>query len=556
MLVQMNYKLVPIIFFILQHVDGSARIDPLVDTKVGLIRGLRAANGEYSMFMGIPYATVNSENPFGPSIPHPGFNDTFEAFDDSAICPQIEEFHKTITGNLDCLHLNIYVPNSATSKNRLPVLVWIYGGGFSIGFSGRYLYGPRYLIRHDIILVTINYRLGPYGFMCLDMPEVPGNQGLKDQQLALKWIKNNIESFGGDVNEITIFGESAGSASVDFHLHYSNEKLFDKIILQSGSIIGPWVITEPDRAAPLKLAAYLGFATEDTAEALSFLSSVDTNLIIAATSDLSLSFGACVEQEYENVDRFITENPININVPRAKNTPILIGYNNDEWLANNVNKEPEYFDGLNIFRDNLANYFSFDNEELQEMEQIVRHFYNGDEPLDVNAKRNFINFESDFYFNHPTERTISRYLDSGATNVFYYVFSYVGGRNFVKDRHNITVGGAAHADEIGYLFDISYMTEESTLEDQLIIDRMTTLWTNFVKYGNPTVETSDIIPVIWPPVTENKRHYLDIDTDMKVKQRPFSNRMAFWDLFYKLNYKYVNGYRENLIRQPMCENCS
>lgn len=162
---------------------------------------------------------------FQPSTPYQAFGEVFEAYDDSAICPQLEEFNKTIVGSLDCLHLNVYVPNTASSKNNLPVLVWIYGGRFNRGFSGRYLYGPSNLVRHDIILVTLNYRLGPYGFMCLDNPEVLGNQGLKDQQIAIKWVNDNIDAFGGDANKITLFGESAGAASVGMHLH-QEEGLF------------------------------------------------------------------------------------------------------------------------------------------------------------------------------------------------------------------------------------------------------------------------------------------------------------------------------------------
>lgn len=105
-------------------------------------------------------------------------------------------------------------------------MIHIHGGGFSIGFAGRFAYGPSFLVKHDVILVTLNYRLGPYGFMCLHTPEVPGNQGLKDQLIALRWIRDNIESFGGDANVITVLGGSAGARSIDLHLLSRHEKLF------------------------------------------------------------------------------------------------------------------------------------------------------------------------------------------------------------------------------------------------------------------------------------------------------------------------------------------
>ncbi|XP_004930124.1 bile salt-activated lipase [Bombyx mori] len=532
-----------LLFLGANNCEGLSRIDPLVDTNVGLIRGIRAVDGEYSMFMGIPYGIVDVNNPFGPATSHPGFDNVFEAFDDSAICPQIEEFNNTIVGTLDCLHLNIYVPNSATSRNRLPVLVWIHGGGFSVGFSGRYLYGPKYLVRHDIILVTLNYRLGPYGFMCLNTPEISGNQGLKDQYMALKWIKNNINAFGGDANSITIFGESAGGASVDLHVHFDEERLFDKVIMQSGTSRGPWVIQEPDLSAPKKIANYLGYTTDDINDAVSFLSTVDTKLIIASASELNLSFRPCVEQDTSK--RLISDYPINV-APKMKNIPVLIGYNDHEWLAQYLNKDTSFYKGLNNkFYEYLQSFFNFDDEQLSEMEKIVRQFYTGDEAIDEESMWHVVDFDSDIMFNYPTEISIKEYIDNGAETVFFYIFSYVGEKNFVKDRLNITVGGAVHADEIGYLFDLSYDTQIPSAEDQLMIDRITTLWANFVKYGNPTPDTSDLLPVQWTPVTKTTRPYLNINTDLDIQKRPFHKRIAFWDMFYKLNYEFQKGLRND-----------
>nr|QEE13685.1 carboxylesterase 5 [Mythimna separata] len=531
---------ISVLFCLIHNGSALSRVDPLVDSKVGLIRGLRAPDGDYSMFMGIPYATVDKTNPFGPSTPYPSFDQVFEAYDDSAICPQVEEFNNSIVGTLDCLHLNIYVPNTANSRNRLPVLVWIYGGGFSIGFSNRYLYGPRYLVKQDIILVTLNYRLGPYGFMCLDTPNVPGNQGLKDQQLALKWIKENIEEFGGDSDKITIFGESAGGASVDLQLLYGQEKLFDKVITQSGNALGPWAVQEPDTSAPLKLAEYLGFATTDIEEALTFLATADTNIVIASTTELGLQFLPCIEKDFNQVEKFIYDHPLNIQ-PKLRNVAIIVGYNSHESLATYETMPAEGFSTLNnLFYDNLANNFNFD-EDLIEMEEIVRHFYIGDEKISKEVKQGLIEFSSDFAFNYPAQRTIQKYLDNGARNIYQYVFDYDGDRNFVKARLNFTAPGATHADEIGYLFDISYI-DDTKPEDQLTIDRFTTLWANFVKFGNPTPQTSELLPIQWPAATKGAQNCLHIDSELTVEKRNYKSRMAFWDLFYKINQKYQKLY--------------
>lgn len=129
-----------------------------------------------------------------------------------------------------------------------PVLVFFHGGAFLLGSSAIYLYGPSLLLMEDIVLVTINYRLGVLGYLKLNDTslDVPGNAGLKDQVLALKWIQKNIEKFGGDPNKVTISGESAGSASVNYHLLSPASKgLFHGAIMQSGSVLNPWPRLNP-----------------------------------------------------------------------------------------------------------------------------------------------------------------------------------------------------------------------------------------------------------------------------------------------------------------------
>lgn len=504
-----------------------------------------------------------------PSTPHSGFDETFEAYDDSSICPQIQELDNSIAGSLDCLRLNVYVPNTANSQNLLPVMVWIHGGSFRFGSGTREIYGPRFLVKQDVILVTLNYRLGPYGFMCLDTADISGNQGFKDQRLALRWIKDNIGSFGGDNNKITIFGESAGGASVDFHLIYGQENLFDKVIIQSGNAISPWGVSEPDTSAPLKLAENLGFPTSDIDEALEFLAGTEFRLVLASAIELNLSFNPCVEKDLDSVERFIYDYPINIENLNLGRMPILIGHTSDEMLDLLERTTPEEYAVLNVFYDMLRNSFNFEAEDLIKMETYIRHFYIGDETFSAEVKKELTMFASDFNFNYPTVRTINKYVDSGATNIYYYVFSYDGGRPFFKIRNNITSPGAMHADDIGYLFDVSFLDQKPSDEDQLIIDRITTLWTDFAKYGyvcfiyflyfvlykviyltiffmyrQPVPQVTELLPVQWPAVTKQTQYYLNIDLELEVKTRVFKERMTMWNLFYKINKQFQIGYRD------------
>ncbi|XP_013163355.1 PREDICTED: esterase FE4-like [Papilio xuthus] len=419
---------------------ASPRLDPLVQTKKGLIRGVQATDGDYAMFMGIPYAKVNESNPFGTSLPYPDFQDTYLANDDTSICIQNQQRTTNVVGSLDCLRLNVYVPNSATTRNKLPVLLWIHGGRFQHTSGGRHQYGPKYLVKKDIILVTINYRVGIYGFMCLDTPDVPGNQGLKDQLRAIRWIKENIESFGGDSNKITIFGSSAGGVSVDYHLLSKQEKLFDKAITQSGTSLSPWAFSDSDRNLPVRVASQLGVEINDSDEAVEYLSNLDPEIVVAATIELSETFRPCIEKEFDGIESFITEYPINSPMPKVKDTPILIGYNNLEKLFEYANKPADEYDEK-VFEDNLALDF---NDVDKELVKIVRNFYIGDKDVSIDVKYELAEFDSDFVFIHPIHRSLP-YLKNGA-KVYHYVFKYAGGRNYAKLREKITGPGAIHSD--------------------------------------------------------------------------------------------------------------
>ncbi|KAJ8707440.1 hypothetical protein PYW08_010692 [Mythimna loreyi] len=531
-----------LIIAVCASVQGLSRIDPLVSTKRGLIRGLQSEDG-YAQFLGVPYAVVDENNPFGPSKPHPGFDDIFEAYESNE-CPQIK--NDVASGTLDCLTMNIYVPSHADSQHRLPVMVWIHGVGFTKGSADSDGLSPKFLLKHDVIVVAINYRLGAYGFMCLDIPEVPGNQGLKDQVLALRWINDNIEAFGGNSKEITVFGESAGGISVNLHLFSSYEKLFQRAIIQSGPVLTQiWKRGSDYTNAPIKLANALDFNTSDIHEALDYLSSIDAHTIIKVGNDIdnTLAFLGnnivtvpCLEKEFENVDNFITDHPKNIISSKAKTTPIIIGHNDNESAFNFEFLGDEYYKTIN-FRYFLDLGFDF-KDDLDEAVDAVRHFYIGDEDITENVKEVIYDFASDFTYGYATKRTIDLLLANGASTVYQYIFSYSGGRNLMKVWRNMNTTGATHADDLGYLFDYKIFEGKTSPEDQLVIDRMTTIWTNFAKFGNPTPEKTELLPIKWDPITETTRPYLDINADLILGSRPSHDRMAFWDLFYKFYGKY------------------
>nr|UXP71986.1 esterase [Manduca sexta] len=458
---------------------------PLLKTRLGLIQGLEADDGDYYMFLGIPYAKINESNLFGESLPHPPFDTIFEANDDSIMCPQREEFNQTIQGTINCLTLNIYVPKTANSTNKLPVLLYVYGGNYIVGFNGRYMYGPKYLVRHDIIIVVFNYRLGPYGFLCLDIPEVPGNQGYKDQKNALRWVYNYIEEFGGDRNKITLDGHSFGAISVDLLLHSmnENEKLFDKVILQSEGSLSPYAkLQRLHEKSVLKMARHLGTNTNDVRQAITFLSSVNSSLVIEASLKVSIVYSDCIEKTFNNAFKSMSNSDWNIKVPGAKNVSFMIGNTENELIHVYGLDIPEISRDLDqILRS--SKYSPLTAIDTYEIAKIIHGLSKMNGMYNRKIRNKLSQYVGKMTYLRISKLNMLKYLRGGARNVFNYMFSYEGQRNFLTNKLNLTLNeGATHADEISYLFDLFYMVEPSQ-GDRLIIDRMTTLWANFVKYG-------------------------------------------------------------------------
>ncbi|MEQ2273495.1 hypothetical protein XENORESO_004827, partial [Xenotaenia resolanae] len=237
----------------------------LVNTHNGIVQGMRfpVPDGSYvTAFLGIPFAEPPvGKRRFRPPEPKQRWTGIFEANAYPNACYQYvdtsfpgfqgsEMWNPNREMSEDCLYLNIWVPASPRPHN-LSVMVWIYGGGFYSGSSSLDVYDGRYLAHTEtVIVVSMNYRIGAFGFLALHgSSEAPGNVGLLDQRLALQWVQENIHSFGGNAKQVTIFGESAGGASVGFHLLSPDSRpFFTRAILQSGVPNCPWASVSPAEA--------------------------------------------------------------------------------------------------------------------------------------------------------------------------------------------------------------------------------------------------------------------------------------------------------------------
>lgn len=251
---------------------------PLVTTAAGSVAGTYVnehGDSPVAAFLGIPFAEppVNDKR-FQKPKPLDHWDGILDATKKPSPCMQHSERNfswiPTSTPSEDCLYLNVWTPVKCccNGPNKLPVLVWIYGGGFAAGSTDMEVYdGSTVAAQEKVIVVSMNYRVGIFGFLKSGAGEAPGNVGLLDQILALKWIKRNIEYFGGDPQSITLMGESAGAVSVSLHMiSPMSRNLFHRAILQSASAYQPQMVDNA-KVAFMKADNYakvLGCITENS----------------------------------------------------------------------------------------------------------------------------------------------------------------------------------------------------------------------------------------------------------------------------------------------------
>ncbi|XP_039358081.1 acetylcholinesterase-like [Mauremys reevesii] len=239
--------------------SGSDDDGTVVLTTSGPVRGKRlpAGSGTVTAFLGIPYAKppVGALR-FQKPLPHQPWSHVLEATSFGNAChqppltdyPDADIFFLNTPQSEDCLFLNVWMPHPRPPVPA-PILVWIHGGGFYMGATSVELHSGRFLAAtENVIVASMNYRLGALGFLSLP-PAAPGNAGLWDQRLALRWLRNNAATFGGDPARLMLFGQSAGAAAVGLHLLSPRSRsLFTRAAIQSGAPTAPWAWISPTTA--------------------------------------------------------------------------------------------------------------------------------------------------------------------------------------------------------------------------------------------------------------------------------------------------------------------
>lgn len=495
----------------------SARWSPDLKVRIesGRILGryMTSENGKtIRAFMGIPYAEppvgdLRFRAPVRPAI----WNGIRLTQQQPPICLHKDPFirSKGTNGQEDCLYLNVYAPKFDMEKDKkLAVMVFIHGGGWEAGYGGYSNVPPEYFLDHDIILVTGNYRLGVLGFLSLENQEISGNFGLKDQVMMLAWVRMNIDKFGGDSNRITIFGNSAGGASVNYHsIAPMSKGLFQQGILQSGSLMNFW--SDPARPGLAKMRAIrvtslVGCKISGTnfKEIGKCLREVDGNKLAEVIdeffewdTDPVIPFPPVVEDFHQEDEAFISSLHYS---KHAFDIPWMVGFTSEEGLIKsasffNKNNKKLTDDLINNWENILPITFYYDHlpdSDQKEITSKISEYYMNNEPLDYSKRQNFTNMYSDAFFIGILDNLEFRLKDNIRDNTFVYLFSHKGAASFseVLNGESDKFYGTCHVDELLYLFPLQktnpiLYSSIPTEEDRKLSKLMVELWVNFAKTG-------------------------------------------------------------------------
>ena len=502
---------------VLHHVIA---VGPSVNSKLGVLHGKAAEytfNGhEYSTeeFLGIPYAKA----PVGPlrfkkPQPYGQFSEPFDATRFGSACPQNNMMGIGVdSDNEDCLSLNVYVPKGNPDDGTgLAVMIFVHGGGFMVGSSSM-VPGEILSAYGNIILVTINYRLGIFGFANTGDEHAEGNMALWDQRLAIQWVNENIAAFGGDTSRITIFGESAGSVSVLMQgMFPDNKGLFQNIIAQSGVPTMP-IGVSPNNIPSLEYVAnFLQCSTDETNSMFKCLQNVDTKTLMVKLAELGTDLDAMLKVQFApTIDNaFIKRAPIET-VMMSKTEPteeitslrsfrLINGINTAEgamWLPHVIGHVDDpntavisHEDMRNVHIGNMLLTLTMGQPVPELLHSLVTYEYT-DWSNPENARLQYVKLMGDLFFNVPGAEF--SHLHANGSNTSSWLYSFGARLDKPVLPTPTWIDGANHADELlavfGYVVPeegpLAKMKGYSPPEWELnMAKRVMTYWSNFAKHG-------------------------------------------------------------------------
>lgn len=412
-----------------------------------------------------------------------------------------------VSGSEDCLYLNVHSPSLDGS---LPVIVFDYNDNFRTGFNGSDTYSPDFFMEEGVIIVTINHRLGLFGYLTTQDEVIPSNVGLKDFMLGLQWIQHNIEKFGGDPERVTLVGNRGGAILANMLLYSERAKgLFGAVALQSGSSFEAILLPESPRKHAFMLGKAFDIDTEDSKVLLEELQKKEAYELLvneyhafdgesAINTQMDIyPFSPIIEPEGENA--VLTAKPENAKI--INDVPILVGFNSREGLdlIRHFLFQPKLVSEIQdfLFHFPIRADFKFDKNSTiynQAIEEI-RNFYLEDGYLHARNMLEYATYVGDIIQMYALDYSVEKLSNQLKSQIFYYMFDYRGSLNensvHLAKHCSRTLGnwGATITDELCYFYlcsrirknyeDLFKLASEQT--EQKLIKKMVRMWANFAK---------------------------------------------------------------------------
>ncbi len=405
----------------------------------------------------------------------------------------------------DCLYLNVWTTRGGEESAKLPVMVWIHGGGLNRSWGHKEFYDGTAFAKNGVVLVSINYRLGALGFLAhpalsAESPRgVSGNYGILDQIAALEWTQRNIAAFGGDPGNVTIFGESAGGTSVVALCSSPLSKgLFHKAIIQSPWMFGyidelasPNIVKLKEAVSNTPSAEQLGLDWAETKVVGSSAESLKALRALAPSEILDL---VSYYRTRVTIDGWVLpDHPANVFAKgQQADVPVIIGTTRDEGAYFRSFFELECRDDL---EKKLGAFYG------RSAKEVLAH-YLGETPAELEQAG--VQFVTDAWFVHPARQLLEG-MQQVASSAFQYDFAKPNSRNPGL--------GAPHAIELRYVFNTLNNTDEFP-ENKVLADKVMNYWIQFAKTGNPN---SPGLPH-WPEYTVSRKRYLIFDDEISIEK--------------------------------------
>ncbi|KAJ0176437.1 hypothetical protein K1T71_007616 [Dendrolimus kikuchii] len=538
--------------------------NPVVRVSHGVLQGSSkvSTNGRpYTSFEGIPYARppVGKYRFREPQNMKP-WTGVWDATKVLSECLQYDPFLQGITGSENCLFLNVYTPMLTPTAN-LPVMVFIHGGAFMYGQGGAY--DPSNIMDWDMVVVTLNYRLGPLGFLSTGDEVSPGNFGLKDQSMALHWVKNNILMFGGNPDSITLTGCSAGGASVHHHyLSPLSRGTFNRGIAFSGSAFASWThATKPAQKAK-SLAGIVGCPTTTSREMVDCLKYRPAEVIVNAQIEMFdwrvhmfTPFVPTVEAL--NVKQpFLNQYPYHAARAGAmQNLPLITSVTTEEGLypAAAYQAERGILEDLEANWEQLASHIFEYNDTLPlslrpAVAAKIKQQYLGGRPVSQDTFAELVQALGDRHFVVDVGKLayIHALKSNQPTYLYKYTFRGNASLSNLMARNNENYG-VSHADDVMRIFKFPGLDIKSAEDKAMIVELISMIY-SYSTSGKPKFSNSGCE---WTPVKPgaNELNYLEITSPTKYEMKSDADfgHKSFWDsLGFNENEKYNVIHKDEL----------